>query len=406
VCVNTGSGPQVALDELMTEPFDVSTPAKIHVTQQEMLESTLRALPGILFGEFIGCYKKLTPGHDGGSWIDCGFVAAELLLPVALKAISVAVKELRVAMVAYNVAGIDAALASLKVSAINLRTLAKLQKAALAARTNALVDAFRTCIRTHSFAAGTGVLMADGSTKPIEDVRAGDWVRNAAPGGGVEVHRVTEVHVSLDDTEFTDVTVVAAGARSTITGTRNHPYYDLTRHDFVEAGRLAVGDRLQTGGPEVATVEALRDYSGAMVTYDLTIEGIHTYYVGADAAPVLVHNTVPCGVALDALSAIGRQPYSGKLTQAGYSYRKHMDKGQLPTVPKVPEQSLNDAGQSLLDDILTDPHSQFIQYPDGRLRVISNSIVNPWKGPGAGNDYFIGVTFRSDGSLHYFGVYN
>jgi hypothetical protein len=38
-------------------------------------------------------------------------------------------------------------------------------------------------------------------------------------------------------------------------------------------------------------------------------------------------------------------------------------------------------------------------------RVISNSIVNPWQGDGFGKDYFIGVTFRSDGTLHYFGVY-
>ncbi|HEV7964462.1 MAG TPA: RICIN domain-containing protein [Actinoplanes sp.] len=403
-CINTGSGPQVNLDELMTDPFVVDVPTKIHIRQQDLLEATIRALPGMLFGEFIGCYHKVT-GSGDGTWMDCGLVVAELAAPYALKAISLTLGELRVAMIALNVEGIEAALAALKSSAIETRAFLKIQKMALAARTKALVEAFSSCVRTHSFAAGTGVLMADGSTKPIEDVRVGDWVRNATPGGGVEVHRVTQVHVTLDDTEFTELTVAAAGARSIITATQNHPFYDLTRHEFVDASRLAVGDRLQTGGPEPATVAAVRVYSGAMVTYDLTIDDVHTYYVVAGAVPVLVHNTTPCSVALEALSATGRQIYSGKLTQAGYSYRKHMDKGQLPTVPKVPEQSLNDAGQALLDDILTDPHSQFIQFPDGRLRVISNSIVNPWKGPGAGTDYFIGVTFRSDGSLHYFGVY-
>lgn len=168
--------------------------------------------------------------------------------------------------------------------------------------------------------------------------------------------------------------------------------------------KLAVGDRLQTSGRHLATVAAARDFSGAMVTYDLTIDRVHTYYVVAGGAPVLVHNTLPCSVALDALSAMGKRPYSGDLSQAGYSYRKHMDKGQLPIVPKD-SASLNNAGETLLDDILTDPHSEFIQLPDGRLRVISNSIVNPWKGDGAGKDYFIGVTFRSDGTLQYFGVY-
>jgi hypothetical protein len=403
-CINTGSGPQVNLDELMTDPFVVDVPTKIHIRQQDLLEATIKALPGMLFGEFIGCYHKVT-GSGDGTWMDCGLVVAELAAPYALKAISLTLGELRVAMIALNVEGIDAALAALKSSTIEAQAFVKIQRMALAARTEGLLEAFSACVRTHSFAAGTRVLMADGSTKPIEDVRLGDWVRNATPGGAVEAHRVTQVHLTLDDTDFTELTIAAGGARSILTATQNHPFYDLTRHEFVDASRLAVGDRLQTSGPELASVAAVRDYSGAMATYDLTIDGVHTYYVVAGDAPVLVHNTMPCGIALEALSAMGRQIYSGDLTQAGYSYRKHMDKGQLPIVPKIPAKSLNDAGQALLDDILTDPHSEFIRFPDGRLRVISNSIVNPWKGEGAGKDYFIGATFRSDGSLHYFGVY-
>ncbi|GAA3343972.1 hypothetical protein GCM10020358_45280 [Amorphoplanes nipponensis] len=296
VCVNTGSGPQVVLDELMTEPFDVTTTAKIHITQQEFLEATLRALPGMLFGEFIGCYKKLTPDdHDGGSAIDCGFVVAELALPVALKGVSFAVKELRFAMFAYNVAGIDAGLAALKASAINARTFAKIQKAALAARARAIFEGLNSCLRTgHSFAAGTGVVMADGSVKAIEDVRAGDLVRNATPTGGVETHRVTEVHVTTTDTAFTELIVTGGdGRRATITGTQNHPFYSLTARDFVDASRLAWQDRLWTDGSEVVTVESVRNYTDSMVTYDLSVEGVHTYFVADGGLRLLVHNTCP-----------------------------------------------------------------------------------------------------------------
>ncbi|GIE79613.1 hypothetical protein Aph02nite_55630 [Actinoplanes philippinensis] len=291
-CINTGSGPQVELDELMTEPFDITTPAKIHISQQQFLESTLRALPGILFGEFIGCYKKLTPGDDGGSWIDCGFVAAELVLPFALKGVALAVKELRVAMIAYNVEGIDAALSMLKLSAINTRTFLKLQQAALAARSRGILNEINACFRTaHSFTAGTGVLMADGTVRPIENVRVGDLVRNAAPGGGTEVHRVTDVHVTTTDTEFTELTLEGSGGRrSTVDGTRNHPFYSVTRHLFVEAGDLVAGDRLQTDGAGPVTVVAVRDHAGARITYDLSVEGVHTYFVDNDGVPVLVHN--------------------------------------------------------------------------------------------------------------------
>jgi hypothetical protein len=307
VCINTGSGPQVELDELMTEPFDVPTDATIHVTQQEMLESTLRALPGILFGEFIGCYQKLTPdADDGGSWLDCGFVVAELVLPAALKGISASVKTLRIAMVAYNVAGIDAALAVLKASAINARTLAKLKKAAMLARAKGIFNGFRACLG-HSFAAGTGVVMADGSVKPIEDVRVGDWVRNAAPGGGLQAHRVTEVHVTTTDTEFTELTVAGGdGRRASITGTQNHPFYSLTHQDFVDASRLVVGDRLQTDGSQVVTVEAVRNYTGTMATYDLSVEGVHTYFVSNGGLPVLVHNT--CAVISAVQKILGLTP--------------------------------------------------------------------------------------------------
>jgi len=92
---------------------------------------------------------------------------------------------------------------------------------------------------------------------------------------------------------------------------------------------------------------------------------VHTYHLGAGAAAVLVHDTVPCGVALDALSANGRSIHSGELTEAGFFVPQAHGQGELPLVPRNPETSLNNAGQALLDDILTDPHSQFTQFPDG-----------------------------------------
>jgi hypothetical protein len=78
-----------------------------------------------------------------------------------------------------------------------------------------------------------------------------------------------------------------------VTTTFHHPFYDITQASFVDAVDLHPGDELQTtGSGETATITAVRAYHATEVTYDLTIDGLHTYYVEAGTTPVLVHN---CG---------------------------------------------------------------------------------------------------------------
>ncbi|MFD0636468.1 Hint domain-containing protein [Catenulispora yoronensis] len=156
---------------------------------------------------------------------------------------------------------------------------------------NSLVNsAEKISTKCHSFEGDTRILMADGATKPIEDVKVGDEIENAQPDGGEERHKVDQVHKTLTDTDFTDLTVRTSSGSHVITGTQNHPYYDVTEHRFVNASELKPGDRLQTAGSDTVTVLSVRNYTSSMVTYDLTIDGLHTYYVVAGDTPVLVHN--------------------------------------------------------------------------------------------------------------------
>ncbi|MEU3353172.1 LamG-like jellyroll fold domain-containing protein [Streptomyces sp. NPDC037389] len=182
--------------------------------------------------------------------------------------------------------------------------------------------------KPHSFTGSTRVAMADSSSKRIDEIKVGDEIKNAIPGkaGATETHKVDKVIVTATDHDFVDVTVapttktgglggrvlkkaaaglatVAAAAAvlapsaantstpptSTITTTYHHPFYDQTQSSFVEAKDLHEGDRLQTETGDVE-VTAVRLYHADAVTYDLTVNGLHTYYVVADAAPVLVHN--------------------------------------------------------------------------------------------------------------------
>ncbi|MEW5352706.1 hypothetical protein E0E62_09540 [Streptomyces sp. 16-176A] len=146
------------------------------------------------------------------------------------------------------------------------------------------------CIK-HSFVTGTKVKMADGNVREIQDVTAGDMVLNAQPGSTtVERHYVALTHRTTTDTRFTDLTVATENGRHTLTSTTNHPFYDLTIGSWTEAGQLRTGDRLQTTEHGTVTVQGVTSYTKPQVTYDLTVAGVHTYFVMAGDVPLLVHN--------------------------------------------------------------------------------------------------------------------
>ncbi|MCU1681799.1 MAG: hypothetical protein JWQ81_2538 [Amycolatopsis sp.] len=58
----------------------------------------------------------------------------------------------------------------------------------------------------NSFVGSTPVLMADGTSKPIEQVRVGDKIANSEPDSGkTQQHVVTALHVTDIDRDFVDV---------------------------------------------------------------------------------------------------------------------------------------------------------------------------------------------------------
>jgi hypothetical protein len=153
-------------------------------------------------------------------------------------------------------------------------------------------DAAASC--RNSFAGMTPVLMADGTMRPIEDVKVGDKVRNAEPDSSrTEIHTVTALHITDTDRDFVDVTISTSGGPEKITSTAHHLWWDVTTRSWTDATKLAPGDLLDTPGDGRATIESLNRYTSSFRTYNLTIDTTHTYYVLAGAVSVLVHN---CGV--------------------------------------------------------------------------------------------------------------
>jgi len=118
--------------------------------------------------------------------------------------------------------------------------------------------------------------------------------------------------------------------------------------------------------------------------WDLTISGVHDFYVSTPTSTVLVHN-MDCS--LDDMSESGSEfDESSGLTKAGRALRKHTDRADSGafTSSSRSQSILNSEGQDALDDILTDP--------GGDIEVLDR-VINVFDSGGRG------ARFTLDGTL-------
>ncbi|WP_443047079.1 polymorphic toxin-type HINT domain-containing protein [Streptomyces sp. NBC_00267] len=148
------------------------------------------------------------------------------------------------------------------------------------------------------FLAGTKVLMADGATKEIEDVRVGDMVLATDPRTGKSsTRKVTRLIATEDDKYFNKLSIATEKGTKTLIATHGHPFWSPSEGDWVEAGDLAAGMTLLSDDGSRVEVTANHPFVERARTYNLTVDDLHTYYVLAGETPVLVHNS-GCDVAL------------------------------------------------------------------------------------------------------------
>ncbi|MGQ0847175.1 MAG: polymorphic toxin-type HINT domain-containing protein [Sporichthyaceae bacterium] len=139
--------------------------------------------------------------------------------------------------------------------------------------------------------------MADGTTKAISEIEIGDEVLAEDPETGERGPRkVTALWVHDDDMVDLDVDGHALTTRE------DHPFWNATDGQWQEAQDLDAGDTLLTADGRLVPVNGLRvDAETTDKAYNLTVDGIHTYYVvtgdanavgkPATGPVVLVHNT-------------------------------------------------------------------------------------------------------------------
>ncbi|MFI5867849.1 polymorphic toxin-type HINT domain-containing protein [Streptomyces sp. NPDC051546] len=110
-----------------------------------------------------------------------------------------------------------------------------------------------------SFPAGTPVVMADGSSRPIEDVRIGDMVLSTDPETGVTGPRkVLNTIYTPDDRDFTDITLESGSGEGKLTVTDHHLFWTENTWKWTPAGELNAGDTLRMRWVSPVSVSRIR----------------------------------------------------------------------------------------------------------------------------------------------------
>jgi hypothetical protein len=131
--------------------------------------------------------------------------------------------------------------------------------------------------------------------------------------------KVTNFIVTKTDRDFTDLTVATPDGAKAVTSTQHHPYWNESRREWQNAADLRSGDTLREPDGSALRVLAVRNYHALVDTYNLTVDHLHTYYVPAGAAPVLVHNTG--GGLCDISEVKGDEPGTAARLMASSEYK-------------------------------------------------------------------------------------
>ncbi|WP_165956690.1 polymorphic toxin-type HINT domain-containing protein [Kribbella antibiotica] len=228
-----------------------------------------------------------------------------------------------------------------------------------------------------SFAGATAVLMADGTRKPIEQIRPGDKVLATDPESGEQAGK-TVLQVWVHDDTLTDL-VVAGGK---VTTTEDHPFWSVTDGRYERADELSSGEKLlSVTGRAVLVAGLVARTAHRAPAYNLTVADIHTYHVLAGTAPVLVHNTGPnCKVPHGGTNGdqLGGQIFHDsdysldEITQFVHGHTGGGNPAMGRPSPAQVETTLRQAGPHQL------PGQNSSRFDHGGVRVIVN-WDKPWK---------------------------
>ncbi|QSB06039.1 RHS repeat domain-containing protein [Natronoglycomyces albus] len=169
-----------------------------------------------------------------------------------------------------------------------------------------------------SFVAGTLVLMADGSVKPIELVKSGHEVLAAdVLTGQTEPAVVSEVHETPESVRnLVTITTGSPDAETVseeITATAGHAFWaiddpadaEATDGYWAPARDLAAGAWIKTSSGSWTQAAQVEHHETTTTTHSLTVESLHTFYVVSGENNLLNHNCKPANTIREDLRNLG-----------------------------------------------------------------------------------------------------
>jgi len=153
------------------------------------------------------------------------------------------------------------------------------------------------CIR-NSFLGGTNVVLADRTTKPIDRIAVGDLVLATDPVAGTTAARpVTHLITGSGVKHVVALTLAPTGGpgagQPVIETTDGHPFWVVGPRKWTDADHVKIGDSLLAADGRTVSVVKIDRRDEDTSVYNLTVDGLHTYYVQADGTSVLTHNGEP-----------------------------------------------------------------------------------------------------------------
>jgi hypothetical protein len=181
--------------------------------------------------------------------------------------------------------GIEDALQAVEAIGLDAKAMAELKS-----EVQATEDALTGCV-INSFPRSTQVLLADGTHKAIGAIRIGDRLLATDPATGRSQAEPVTATFAHDTDTLLDIRLSGGSTLSTTTG---HRVYAANR-GWILAADLRPGDLLQAADGSSSAVTAVSTRAGLapQQVYDLTVQGLHTFYIrstGTDSRDLLVHN--------------------------------------------------------------------------------------------------------------------
>jgi hypothetical protein len=110
----------------------------------------------------------------------------------------------------------------------------------------------------------------------------------AACPSKTSAHEVVDTIATKHDENFVEISVAGEeDVKDSLSATTTHPFWSPSGGGWVDAGDLHAGMTLRTVDGRIVKITATRHFTQQQTTYDLTISGVHTYYVlaGGHAGP-------------------------------------------------------------------------------------------------------------------------